>query len=295
MIVWLASYPKSGNTWLRAILNRIIIKKNDNEGTWLSNLHKLIDTYPRINYFQNLNSSLVKESDFQNKKEIIKNWNLSQKKLNSDKKLRLLKTHNMLCSIRIDQHNYSFTNEENTLGVIHVVRDPRNVITSLKNHFFLQTYNEALKFITDTGRWGGVRKPGDALEDEVPHLFSSWEHHFESWALFPKNYILFKYEDILDDPKKQIKLLIEYLQRFVKIDHDEKMIDQIVNDTNFKNLKNLEKKGYFKEGAINPKTRDKTNFFNLGPKNDYKMFLDKNIQHEIEKKFKNTMKKLSYL
>ena len=79
MIIWLASYPKSGNTWLRAILNRIIIKKNDNEGTWLSNLHKLIDTYPRINYFQNLNSSLVKESDFQNKKEIIKNWNLSQK------------------------------------------------------------------------------------------------------------------------------------------------------------------------------------------------------------------------
>ena len=295
MIIWLASYPKSGNTWLRAILNRIIIKKNDNEGNWLSNIHKLIDTYPRINYFQNLNSSLVKESDFQNKKEIIKNWNLSQTKLNSDKKLRLLKTHNMLCSIKIDQHNYSFTNEENTLGVIHVVRDPRNVITSLKNHFFLKTYNEALEFITDTGRWGGVRKPGDVLEDEVPHLFSSWEHHFESWALFPKNYILFKYEDILDNPKKQIKLLIEYLQRFVKIDHDEKIIDQIADDTNFTNLKNLEKKGYFLEGAINPKTRDKTNFFNLGPKNDYKMFLDKNIQHEIEKKFRNTMKKLSYL
>ena len=45
MIIWLASYPKSGNTWLRAILHQIIIKKNNNHETWLSNLHKLVDTY----------------------------------------------------------------------------------------------------------------------------------------------------------------------------------------------------------------------------------------------------------
>ena len=295
MIIWLASYPKSGNTWLRAILDRVIKKKENNDEAWLSKLHTLTGTYPSTNHFQNLNSSLVKESDFQNKKEIIKNWILSQKKLNSDKKLRLLKTHNMLCSIKIDQHNHSFTNEENTLGVIHVVRDPRNVITSLKNHFFLQTYNEALKFITYEGKWGGVTQPGDILPGEVPQFFSSWEHHFESWALFPKNYILFKYEDILDNPRNQIKRLIEYLQRFIKINHDEKIIDQIVDDTNFENLKNLEKKGYFLEGAINPQTMEKTHFFNLGPKNDYKMLLDKNIQLEIEKKFKNTMKKLNYL
>ena len=140
MIIWLASYPKSGNTWLRAILHQINKKKNNNHETWLSNLHKLVDTYPKTEHFQNLNSVLIKESDFQNKNEIVKNWDKSQKKLNSDKKLRLLKTHNMLCSINIDQHNHSFTNEDNTLGVIHVVRDPRNVITSLKNHFFLSFF-----------------------------------------------------------------------------------------------------------------------------------------------------------
>tara|TARA_Y100000389_G_scaffold185662_1_gene205285 strand:- start:155 stop:1024 length:870 start_codon:yes stop_codon:yes gene_type:complete len=289
MIIWLASYPKSGNTWLRAILHQIIVKKNDNKGTWLSDLHKLVDTYPKTQHFQNLDSLFIKESDFQNKNEIVKNWNNSQKKLNSDKKLRLLKTHNMLCSINIDQHNHSFTNEDNTLGVIHVVRDPRNVITSLKNHFFLQTYNEALEFITNASRWSGIKN------GEVPHFISSWDHHFESWALFPKNYILFKYEDILNNPKKQIKRLIEYLQKFIKIDHNEKIIDQIIINTNFENLKNLEKKGNFLENAVNAETKDKANFFNLGPMNDYKQFLDKNIQHEIEKKFESTMKKLNYL
>ena len=195
----------------------------------------------------------------------------------------------MLCSINIDQHNHSFTNEDNTLGVIHVVRDPRNVITSVKNHFFLQTYDEALEFLTNASRWSGIKN------GEIPHFISSWEHHFESWALFPKNYILFKYEDILNNPEKQIRRLIEYLQKFIKIDCDKETINRIINDTNFENLKNLEKKGNFLENDVNAETKDKANFFNLGPKNDYKKLLDKNIQNEIENKFENTMKKLNYL
>tara|TARA_X000000950_G_C13836692_1_gene628494 strand:+ start:437 stop:1306 length:870 start_codon:yes stop_codon:yes gene_type:complete len=289
VIIWLASYPKSGNTWLRIILHRIFIKNNNLQDTWLSNLSKSVDTYPRIKHFHNLNSLLVKENDFQNRNEIIKNWNKSQKKLNSDKKLRLLKTHNMLCSLNIDQHNHNFTDENNTLGVIHVVRDPRNVITSLKNHFFLQSYDEALKIIINENIWGGMRN------GEIPHFISSWEHHFESWNLFPKNYILFKYEDILNNPKKQTKRLIEYLQKFIKIDLDEQIIDQTIKDTEFENLKSLEKKGHFLEAAVNIKTKNKAAFFNLGQKNDYRKLLDKEIQFEIEKKFKNTMKKLNYL
>jgi len=289
VIIWLASYPKSGNTWLRTILHQIIIKKNE-EKNWLSSIHKLVDTYPKIQHFKDLNASLIQGNDFKNKNEIIKNWDKSQKRLNSDKKLRILKTHNMLCSIEIDQHKFSFTNEENTLGVIHIVRDPRNVITSVKNHFFLQTYGQALNFMKKENGWGGVVE-----KNQVPHLISSWQHHFESWALFPKNYILFKYEDILDNPKKQIKRLIEYLQKFIKINHNEQTIDQIIKDTDFENLKILEKKGFFLEGAVNTKTKNKTNFFNLGPKNNYKKLLDKEIRFEIEKKFEGTMKKLNYL
>jgi len=289
VIIWLASYPKSGNTWLRAILYQIIINKTEKRN-WLSCLHELIDTYPKIQQFKNLNNSLIQENDFKNKNEIIKNWDKSQKRLNSDKKLRILKTHNMLCSIEVGKQKFSFTNQENTLGVIHIVRDPRNIITSLKNHFFLQTYNEALDMIKNENTWGGVLE-----KNQVPHLISSWEHHFESWALFPKNYILFKYEDILDNPKKQIKRLIKYLQKFIKIDLNEQTIDQIIKDTDFKNLKSIEKKGYFLENAINIKTKDKATFFNLGPKNDYKKLLNKEVQFEIEKKFENTMKKLNYL
>ena len=290
MIIWLASYPKSGNTWLRAILHQIIINKIEKEKNWLSSLHKLVDTYPKIEHFKNLNNSLIQENDFKNKNEIIKNWESSQKRLNSDKKLKILKTHNMLCSIEIDQQKFTFTNLENTLGVIYIVRDPRNVITSLKNHFFLKTYNEALDIIKGENKWGGVIE-----KNQVPHLISSWQHHFESWAQFPKNYILFKYEDIIDNPKKQIGRLVKYLQKFIKIELSEQKIDQIIKDTDFKNLKVLEKEGYFLENAVNIKTNDKATFFNLGPNNDYNKILNEEVRFKIEKKFAYTMKNLNYL
>ena len=75
-----------------------------------------------------------------------------------------------------------------------------------------------------------------------------------------------------------------------KIQLIEEIIDQIIKDTSFENLKNLEKKGYFLENS-----KKKTKFFYLGPQNDYTKFLDKKIQYKIEERFEITMKKLKYL
>ena len=85
------------------------------------------------------------------KKEILDktiiNWSLSQSKINLNNKTNFFKTHNMLCKIKINDKPYSFTSLENTLGVIHIVRDPRNILTSLKNHFGITDDESALRFM----------------------------------------------------------------------------------------------------------------------------------------------------
>ena len=192
----------------------------------------------------------------------------------------------MLCSINIDNQKFNFTNKNNTLGAIYIVRDPRNVITSLRNHLSLKSHEEALNIMIDINMWGGVRM------GEIPHLLSSWDRNVNSWMLFPKNFILFKYEDLLDDTKNQIKRLIKYLQKFIKIELSEENINQIIKDTSFENLRNLEEGGYFLENVNKTKN---IKFFQLGPQNDYIKFLNKEIQYKIEEKFENTMKKLKYL
>ena len=79
----------------------------------------------------------------------------------------------------------------------------------------------------------------------------------------------------------------------IKIDKDK--IEKAINSTSFKNLSELETKYGFEESVIDKKTGKNKKFFNLGPKNDWKKLLDKEIVNEIEKEFKFEMEELGYL
>ena len=135
MIIWITSYPKSGNTWVRALLSAYLYSK---DGLFNFNLLNNIPQFPNDYYLK----SFLKNSN--NSKEVFKYWIDSQIKINSNNKTNVLKTHNALCTI----NNFGFTNRANTAGAIYVVRDPRNVITSLSNHYDI-SLNEAFEFITN--------------------------------------------------------------------------------------------------------------------------------------------------
>ena len=106
MIIWIASYPKSGNTWIRSLINQILFIDPSNKEKILSSLQKNISAYPKINHFKNLNSTFNKDEDFQKINNIIKNWKTSQNKINTDKNLKFLKTHNILTSINLEGQTY---------------------------------------------------------------------------------------------------------------------------------------------------------------------------------------------
>ena len=67
--------------------------------------------------------------------------------INQDNELKFFKTHNAFWNW--GGGKYTFTDEKNSLGVIHIVRDPRNVITSVLNYYHKQNYNHALEFLTE--------------------------------------------------------------------------------------------------------------------------------------------------
>ena len=63
----------------------------------------------------------------------------------------------------------------------------------------------------------------------------------------------------------------------------------------FDRLKKIEEKEGFVESVKNIETGKKETFFNLGPNNDWKKNLDKNITKEINEKFAIEMGELGYL
>ena len=76
MIIWLASYPKSGNTWLRFYIISLLMGKQTDLN--LNHLRAIMN-YPHSTHFDSLVSNLF-DLD-----EISKSWITSQKKINSDK------------------------------------------------------------------------------------------------------------------------------------------------------------------------------------------------------------------
>ena len=283
MIIWLASYPKSGNTWIRSFISALLY--TDEGQNDFSNL-KRIKQFPARSQFKDF------VQDLQNPEQIYRNWTIVQNFLNLDNEIRFLKTHQINCTIG----EYKFTDDENTLGAIYVVRDPRNVLLSIKNHFSLNNHNEALDFISKEKHWIGIEKnEDDKLRDNmIPTLISSWNIHYQTWKNKTKNYLLIRYEDLQESPVKEFKKIVAYLEKLINKKFDAKKINKAIETTSFKYMQNLEDKGYFLENARG-NNKNKVKFFNLGPKNDWKKLLNNEIIERMNLKFNKEMKELGYL
>ena len=295
MIIWIASYPKSGNTWLRVFISSILY--SDDGIVNLENL-KQINQYPLISHFDGLidnprNINVKKENDV---KKIFSNLIASQDKINLDNKIKFLKTH-FVCT-KILGHN--FTNYNNTLGVIHIVRDPRNIVTSVKNHWGHKNIDESCDFILSERQWLTYNlqnedlKKKDFPDNSFPTLISSWKTHYNYWNKVKKNYIIIKYENLIQNPEEEFNKLVIYLENILNIKIGKKKVKNAIETSTFKNLQSLEDQSKFDEGKTS-KQGNKIRFFNLGKDNKWEKILPENIRVKIEKNFTFEMKKLGYL
>jgi hypothetical protein len=282
MIIWLASYPKSGNTWIRSIISLLLFSKDGKMENF--NLLSSIEQYPTKKYF----FDLVK--DYNDPIQIQKNWIPSQNIINRDKKIKFFKTHHIFCKYG----DNAFTNSSNTLGVIHIVRDPRNLISSIKHHWSLETLEDAKNKIFDEQTMTGINIEINK-EYSFPVMISSWNNHYNAWKKISKNYLLIKYEDLIDDFEKELNRIIIYINNIKKLDIDKIKINNILKTTTFDNFKKMENKGLFNESNFDPKTNQFKTFFNTRPNKNTSQLISKNIKNEIEKKFYNEMKELNYL
>ena len=139
MIFWISSYPKSGNTWLRILLASYYYTK---DGIYDEKVLQNIDQFPQKKFFNGFNYDQKVPTD------TIKFWIKAQEKINQDKRLKFFKTHNAFGKL----NNFNFTDKENSIGCIYIVRDPRNVFTSLKN-FYEMNDDQAFKWMTNKNQY----------------------------------------------------------------------------------------------------------------------------------------------
>ena len=206
MIIWIASYPKSGNTWIRALISAYLYSRSGRFS--FSDLNK-IEQFPNKKYL----SSFLK--NFDDPKKVPTYWIPAQYKINSSNDKVFFKTHNAMCTI----NGHQFTNKQNTLACIYVVRDPRNVITSLANHYCLSK-EEAYEFFTNKRKiifTKSISLKGKALKEKGNvHFIGSWNEHYLSWkniGFAPVKIV--KYEDLANDTYAEFLSILKF-QNYIK-------------------------------------------------------------------------------
>ena len=282
MIFWIASYPKSGNTWLRALISSYFFSQ---DGNFNKSLINNIDQFPEKIHFDGFNYDKKKITD------TTKFWIKAQEKINKDKKIRFFKTHNIFGEINKEP----FTNNKNSIACIYIVRDPRNVITSLKNHYEL-SYDEALNFITNDRRYIYDQHKKEDYSDF--QFIGSWKTNFQSWKYQKEVPLKFvKYENLLKNTYSTSFEIIEFVNNILKkeIKVDKKKLENAVNSTSFDKLKKEELEKGFSEAILSKQKNKKIPFFYLGPENDWKKILDQDIQKKLSESFKDNLKELSYI
>ena len=283
MIFWIASYPKSGNTWLRTLISSYYYS---DDGIYSDNIIKRIGQFPEKMHF----------TDFDYNKNIVTDtsrfWIKAQEKINKDKKLKFFKTHNTFGAL----NNNHFTDNKNSIGAIYIIRDPRNVITSLMNHYELDN-EQAIKWMTNEKNY--IYDVSKFKEDGYSdfQFVSSWNTNYKSWTVQKKIPIKFiKYEDLLNQTFAVFKDVINFIN--ITTRNNEKIkIDKLKNSvksTFFDKLQDMEKKNGFSEAITSKKNNKKIPFFNMGPKNDWKKILDKNSISKLNDHFKKNLIELSY-
>ena len=278
MIIWIASYPKSGNTYIRSFLTSYYFSK---KGKLDFNLLDNIPQFPSIRFSQ---------KDFLSFRDAAQNWIQNKNYFFDKKKIFFLKTHNTLNKF----DNIEFTTHNETAGAIYIVRDPRNVITSMCHHYSFNLNYAFEKMLDHNASLSEKASNGDCSNFT---FLGTWSDHYKSWKNNKRFKVLFiKYEDLNNKKEEIFKKIINFIEELK--DNREKYFDEnkfsnSIRSTNFVNLKNKELNEGFDESYIS-KGGKKINFFNLGFKNKWEKLLPQNIIEKFNQKFDKELTELGY-
>ena len=287
-IFWIASYPKSGNTLIRAILASLFFTKDGIFSFEILKKILLFENFQRLNFIKKENIQDYKKlSDL---KILSKYWLKMQSKENlglRDGEFCFLKTH----SAQLTYFDNYFTDIKHTLGFIYIIRDPRDVLISYTHHS-MNSLDETILHMTN--KTAAIDYEQNTIEDKIkPSAFvSRWDVHAKSWVLFQVPNLVLRYEDLVEKKKEIIYRIINFFEKnynfkFHNIDHK---IENIIASTDFETLKKNEEKYGFDE-----KINKDIPFFNVGKSQQWKTQLNSTQKNLIENEFRDEMVKFKYL
>ena len=271
-IFWLASYPKSGNTWVRMFLDVYVtgfpVKFNS--------AYKYVNIDHDRGMLQLVSAKPVNELTLQ--EQFMYHPAMIANLLHTAKtKDIVVKTHNA----RITVSGMPLVPTPLTGGTIYVVRDPRDIAISYASHL-------GLPIDTVINTMANEEHMATSRETKLFHLMSSWSLHVNSWIRSDFPITIVKYEDLLTDPWGMFTSVLNFLGI---VDIDRAAFDFALEQSSFQVLSDMEDaQGYIERSSV---SKDK--FFRVGKAGQWKSQLTAPQLKKIFEDHGQVMEELGYV
>jgi hypothetical protein len=276
-IVWIASYPKSGNTWARAFLHNLVKVRSGESDEQDINQMARFSTWEldKKRYAHHLG---FEPDNSSHRSEIAATRHAVHREIaDAVPGLVFIKTHNSLVMDR----GHSTINFAATAGAIYVVRNPLDVAISYAHHSGGSVDDAVTRMaMTDAETNGNDRA--------VYEVHGSWSQHVWSWTRNPHRALhVMRYEDMLADPNKAFGALARHLL----LNATPRQLKKAVERSSFARLQAQEREKGFRE---RPPTADQ-NFFREGRAGQWKEVLTPAQIDRIVRDHGEEMQRFGYL
>ena len=280
-IVWLASYPKSGNTWTRAFLTNYLdddvasdsseFDINRLDGGPISSNRPLFDQAVGVEA-----SCLLPEE--------IDNLRAASFRIlaGEQAKTHFIKTHE---AWRRAPSGEALFPADVSRGVVYIVRNPLDVVIS-STHHFVSTHEQVVAHLNDEDHT--LSRYGSALKDQLEQTLRSWSGHVHSWLdEAPLPHYLMRYEDMLINPVDCFGKMVQ----FAGLAYDQAKVEAAVQACSFEVLRRQESSKGFRERPVGASAP----FFREGRAGSWRTHLPPNLAERIVEAHAETMHRLGYL
>ena len=270
-IIWLSSYPKSGNTWMRALLHNLLV--NEDKPVNINRLNSFCLGESKASYYSQLESRpLTKISDRE----------ISELRLRVHESL----TRASPDSVFVKTHNYlgewegiPMVNMEVTAGAIYILRNPLDVVISYAHHFGVDI-DEAIIHMAHP------EAGTPTTTANVRQVYGSWSSNVSSWTGNPTPDIhVVRYEDLTAKPNQTVTAMA----RFLGLNPPRDRIQRTIDNSSFKVLKSQEEKHGFVERSAHAR------FFRAGKTGQWRDTLTPDQVASIVETHREQMQRFGYV
>lgn len=276
MIYWLASYPKSGNTWMRILLSNYLLDAdkpvniNNLAGGPIASARSVFDE------FIGIPASDLTQDEIENWRPLV----YQQMALEAQAPI-FLKIHDAF--VQTSNH-LELIPAEATTGVLYLIRNPLDVCVSFAHHSSV-TVEKTIERMADSSYTFCSNE--HRLPNQLRQKLLSWSEHVTSWVdQSGLRILIVRYEDLLADTHATFEKVV----RFCRLDAAPERISKAVEFSHFEQLSQQEKEFGFSEKAFNSES-----FFRQGRSGTWTQQLTPEQSHRLIAAHTDVMRRFGYL